>query len=281
MSLVWTQRKRVRLFISLEALIAAAATPWVTITPIVGSELYILEGRVRHRHRLLDKPVYQLFSTTSSDQAQSSTWCPMALTNAAAFVSNIVAILEVAEKHYIVVRGDSRLREAFHGAGQGLSTVKNTLMTAHGALQGHKLPIDGQPATNMIDTCKTNATLSERILKEVAEAPERSRAWLYAEAVRKDDGERLEVLVLSMMNEVCNFAQYPAIKDVMVEQVEALRNAMELLRNMGSSVVDDGPGTFNNLGPGKQFNNTGGTQHNVMDNAKQFFGNFSGEVTFN
>ncbi|RYO91811.1 hypothetical protein DL764_008236 [Monosporascus ibericus] len=197
-------------------------------------------------------------------------------------ISSTIAILWVTTENYNMVRDDKGLREAFHEAGRGLLLVEEALQIAKTQLDARDLAGDPQTAMSSMEACNTKAKLSESIFKDVAQAPETSRFERYKTAVKRVGKENtIEVLVTGMMNDTCDLANDSAIEAAMKDQVKGLRDAIDKLSTAEPSVPKEPWGnSFSNSGSGKQFNNTKGTQYNSTDGGKQFFGNFSGSVTF-
>ncbi|RYP70088.1 hypothetical protein DL771_005705 [Monosporascus sp. 5C6A] len=198
-------------------------------------------------------------------------------------ISSTIAILRATFENYNIVKGDKGLREAFHGAGRGLLLVEDALQTAKIQLDGRDPAGDPGTAMGPLEACNVKAKLSESIFKDVAQGPEALRLQRYKTAVRREGKENTaEALVTGMMNDACDLANNSAIEAAMKDQVKGLRDAIDELSTMEPSVPNDPLGiSFSNSGSGRQFNNTEGTQYNTTDNGKQFFGNFTGAVTFN
>ncbi|RYP16756.1 hypothetical protein DL765_004933 [Monosporascus sp. GIB2] len=198
-------------------------------------------------------------------------------------ISSTIAILRATIENYNLVKGDKGLRVAFHGAGQGIFLVEEALQTTKFQLDGRDLAGDPQTAIRSLEACNIKAKLLESIFKDVAQGPEASRLERYITAVRRESKENTaEALVTGMMNDACDLANNSTIEAAMKDQVKGLRDAINELSTMESSVPNELLGdSFSNSSSGRQFNNTKGTQYNSTDGGKQFFGNFTGAVTFN
>jgi hypothetical protein len=135
----------------------------------------------------------------------------------------------------------------------------------------------------LLEACNLKAKLSAAIFMDVAQAHGNERFEDYKLAVRrKGEGNTAEVLVLGMMNDVCDMVNNSTMKAVVEDQLKALREAIRRLSEMEPSTPSTQSGyIFNSYGSGPQFNASGGTQNNNTGSGNQFPGaSFSGTVHF-
>ncbi|KAK6814556.1 hypothetical protein RU639_009429 [Aspergillus parasiticus] len=198
-------------------------------------------------------------------------------------VSSIITTLDSTKHHYSIVKDDKRLPEAFHGAGQGLLLIEDSLRSIERNNDWHEITGEPKQAMGLLEACNCKAKLSEAIFVDVAQARRSERFEDYKMAVRgKGKGSPVEALVTGMMNDVCEMANDDTTEAAMKAEIFSLREALELLSKMEPSVPKQQPDSyFSNYGSGNQFNTTGGTQNNNMGNGNQFSGaSFSGTVNF-
>lgn len=188
-------------------------------------------------------------------------------------ISDTITTLDNARRHYSVVKDDTRLRPAFHEAGQELVLVKQALRIAHTQLAGLSVARDRERTMNSLKACNAKAKRFERMLRMVAEATETSRFECYKAAVGQERERRtVEVLLVGMMQDVC----------VLVE-IDAIKVAIDKLSKMEPSVPREGLGHIvSHYGSGDMLHAPGGTVNKTSGNGNQFPGaTFSAPVTFN
>jgi hypothetical protein len=198
-------------------------------------------------------------------------------------VSTTITTLSSAKNHYNIVKDDKRLPAAFHEAGQGLLLIEEALQRVEMQLNGCDIAGDSKDTMSSLEACNSKAKLSESIFIDITQAQESERFEGYKVAVRgKGKGNTIEVLVIGIMNDVCDLAKDNAIELAMKPQVKPLREAIERLSKMEPSMPNKQSGNFfSSYGSGNQFNATGGTQNNNTGSGNQFPGaNFSGTVHF-
>lgn len=204
----------------------------------------------------------------------------MAVTGAADSISNIIDIVEAARKKYELVKDDKMLGKTFHKAGHGLLLIKEVLS----ALRPH-IPVEVPKDTTSLESCSSTAELLETIFHEVSQAPADVRLQSYVTYIETNGRASLvEILVIGMMEHICQLATDCAIEDKMEDQLYELRTAIDKLAKMEPSVPVNQREMYHfaNQSNGSQYNATGGSQHNATNNAKQFVGStFHALVTFN
>ncbi|KAM5431737.1 hypothetical protein MferCBS31731_007797 [Microsporum ferrugineum] len=183
--------------------------------------------------------------------------------------------LNSATEWYNTVKDDKNLREAFHGAGQGVLLVKKALDATKTQPDGCSL--SGEPASvrSLLLACNAKSKLVESIFKEVALAPKDSRYDRYQAAVRREGkGDAVEALVGGMMEDVCDMVKGSTIEAAMESHVKELREAIEKLSNMEPSMPSEPrqDSKYVHYGSGDQFNAPGGTQNKSSGNGNHFPG---------
>ena len=202
--------------------------------------------------------------------------------NVNGLISSTVGTLESATREYNIINDDKSLQPSFYEAGRGLLLIVEALQTVQTHLDGHNLEGDPTSAISLLEVCYTKAKLSERIFRDVAQAPKTSRVERYKAAVRQEgNGATIEVLVKGMMKNVYDLAKGGAIEEAMKDKVKELHDAIEKLSTMDPSVSNAWSGTtFTSYGTASQFNNLGGTQNNSSGSGYQFPGANFGTANF-
>ncbi|KAF3482082.1 uncharacterized protein GIQ15_04841 [Arthroderma uncinatum] len=203
-------------------------------------------------------------------------------TTATRLISLTIANLNGAAEVYDLVNDDEGLRPAFHEAGRGLTLIKGALQAAKTQLNGGELAQGCRSAMSSLEACNAKSKLAKSVFEEVAQAPRASSFERYKIAVQKEGkGNRVEVLVMGMMTDVCEMAKDGTIEAAMESHVKVLREALEKLSKMEPSIPDEQAG-YNITNHGKQqYVVIGGTQNNTRGSGNQFPGaSFTGAVHF-
>ena len=198
-------------------------------------------------------------------------------------LSNTLRTLKAGKKHYQIVKDDKNLREPFHEAGRAMRIVEEALQAVRTEVDECDLAETPQNAMVLLEACNTKTQLFGRIFQDVAQAPEAERFEHYKTAVQQlGNGQTAEALVLEIMEDVCGLAENDTIKTEMEHHIGILREEINKLSEMGSSVSNQSSGNaFYAYGNSRQFNAFGGTQYNNSGSGHQFSGaTFSGSVNF-
>ncbi|KAK4083215.1 hypothetical protein Purlil1_10907 [Purpureocillium lilacinum] len=189
-------------------------------------------------------------------------------------LSSIIDAVQTAGAHYESVKDDMSLREAFHGAGRGLSLVNQALRSAQYTSRGAS-----PRAMELLNSCQSKGESSEQIFRAVAEAPKTLRLEEYQMMVRQTDPEHtVETLVVGMMRNLCAVADDLAIQN----QVKGLKEAIKHLSRMEPSIPKEWSGDiFTHYGSGDMLNAPNGTVNKSEGHGNHFPGaSFTGTVSF-
>jgi hypothetical protein len=194
-------------------------------------------------------------------------------------VSRTITILQVTTEHYDAIDDDESLCETFHQAGRGLILIHRTLEAAQTHLSRDDLACDVQKALSPLKACKRNAELAETIFKTIALASETSRFNEYKAATR-GWGNRVEVLVINMMEALCHLADDVPIQIAGEKKAKTLRDAINKLSDMGPSIPNEESGNiWAHYGSGNLI--TGEIRNITRGQGPQFPGaTFTGTVNF-
>lgn len=195
-------------------------------------------------------------------------------TTARSMFSSIIDTVQTAGAHYESVKEDMSLREAFHGAGRGLSLVNQALRAAQYTWRG-----GSSRAIELLKSCQSKGESSEQIFRAVAEAPKTSRLEEYQVMVRQNNPEHtVEGLVVGMMKDLCAAADDLAIQD----QVKGLNEAIKHLSRVEPSIAKEWSGDrFTHYGSGDMLNAPNGAVNKSEGHGNHFPGaSFTGTVSF-
>lgn len=186
--------------------------------------------------------------------------------NAISSVGNVISKYEPFSKE------KRKLEETFYAAGGGLYLIKSALRAA----QLHTTEAVPQAALASLESCETTATKLEAVFNELSKVSTGARQECYVAYIKKKGRSNLvEILVIKMMDCVCEAVKNYATGEDFKEQLTELQAAINKLRGSKPSVPIEPQG-------GYQFVNNDGEQYSVTDNASQFISStFLGTVTFN
>jgi len=187
----------------------------------------------------------------------------MSCGRAESLLSDSLAFLNSTAKLCSTMDSANDLPPVFHGVTQWVGLLQQILHGAQDQLKEGSL--DSDDLVETLEDSKKRARHLESILKDVAPAAETSRIDRYQDAVQKRGKDRLEVIMLGLLEGANELVEEQLI-NATHEQVEALYDAVERLSAMEPSVPENQKATFFHSGSGDMINNTGTGTQNINKN---------------
>ncbi|KAH8683238.1 hypothetical protein BGZ60DRAFT_427690 [Tricladium varicosporioides] len=149
----------------------------------------------------------------------------------------------------------------FSSAGSWVSLVQQLLQNSQLQLEAGNLNTDDDDLVDALKASKKASKCLEGIFKEIAPAGEMPRLDRYQGAVRQRGKDRVEVVLLELLEGVNELVGDELI-EATTEQTKELCDAVEELSVMEPS-VPEGKAGFSYSGSGDQINNTGSGNVNI------------------
>ncbi|RYP03329.1 hypothetical protein DL764_005225 [Monosporascus ibericus] len=152
------------------------------------------------------------------------------------------------------------LAPIFQEAPQCIDLLQQILQSVQDQLAAGALDTDDDDLSDSLKTTKKEVKHLESIYRDIAPEGATSRVDRYQAAVRKPGMDRVEVLLLRLLEVLNDLVEDGVIKTT-AEHTKALSDAIDKLSAMEPSVPDEKSG-FHHSGSGDMYNNTGlGTQN--------------------
>ncbi|KAI0856075.1 hypothetical protein F4860DRAFT_426160 [Xylaria cubensis] len=178
--------------------------------------------------------------------------------------------IESASNSYEVVKHAKVLGKTFHEAGATLPHLSAMLRS---------LQFGGDESWT--ESLSRKARMTKTVCDTVANVPDAKKLKSYKMAVRQvSDGMTVEALVIGMIEHICDAAKNDPPGRSMEDQVRQLRDTMEKLSQMESSMPKESH-HFVARDNANQFNALGGDQNNLLGSGAQFIrSHIDGGITY-